>query len=115
MIGQSDDNTEFWTEINVLDCEAYFRDWCRQIKNQVDIPVMMVGGLGTFELMEEVILNKEVDFISLSRQLIVELGIINDWKRGDRHRAKCISCNQCFESLINGETLECAQLKSKNY
>jgi len=64
--------------------------------------------------MEEVIQNKEADFISLSRPLIMEPGIINDWRGGDRHRAKCISCNKCFESLINGETLECAQLKSKN-
>ena len=113
--GKSDEDTEFRTKINILDREAYFRDWCRQIKNQVDIPVMMVGGLRTFKLMEEVIQKKEADFISLSRPLIMEPGIINDWKGGDRHRAKCISCNQCFESLINGETLECAQLKSKNY
>jgi len=112
--GQSEEDTEFRTKINSLDREAYFRDWCRQIKNQVDIPVMMVGGLRTFKLMEEVIQNKEADFISLSRPLIMEPGIINNWRGGDRHRAKCISCNKCFESLINGETLECAQLKSKN-
>jgi 2,4-dienoyl-CoA reductase-like NADH-dependent reductase (Old Yellow Enzyme family) len=113
--GPSDEDTEFRTKINTLDREAYFRNWCRQIKNQVEVPVMIVGGLRTFKLMEEVIQNKEANFISLSRPLIMEPGIINDWKRGDRHRAKCISCNQCFESLINGETLECAQLKSKKY
>jgi 2,4-dienoyl-CoA reductase-like NADH-dependent reductase (Old Yellow Enzyme family) len=112
--GKSDEDTEFRTKINILDREAYFRDWCRQIKNQVDIPVMMVGGLRTFKLMEEVIQNKEADFISLSRPLIMEPGIINDWKRGDHHRAKCISCNECFESLIKGKTLECVRLKGKN-
>jgi hypothetical protein len=53
--GPSDGDTEFRTKINSLDREAYFRDCCRQIKNQVDIPVMMVGGLRTFKLMEEVI------------------------------------------------------------
>jgi 2,4-dienoyl-CoA reductase-like NADH-dependent reductase (Old Yellow Enzyme family) len=111
--GQSDEDTEFRTKINVLDREAYFRNWCLQIKNQVDIPIMMVGGLRTFKLMEEVIQNKETDFISLSRPLIMEPGIINDWRRGDLHRAKCISCNECFESLLKGETLECVQLKSK--
>jgi 2,4-dienoyl-CoA reductase-like NADH-dependent reductase (Old Yellow Enzyme family) len=112
--GPSDEDTEFRTKINVLDREAYFRNWCRQIKNEVEVPVIMVGGLRTFKLMEEIVQNREADFISLSRPLIREPGIINDWKRGDRHRAKCISCNKCFESLINGETLECAQLKSKN-
>ncbi len=107
--GTGSENTEFRTKINVLDREAYYRNWCREIKNQVDVPVMMVGGLRTFELMEEIIQKKEADFISLSRPLIREPGIINDWKRGDRHRAKCISCNECFESLLKGKTLECVQ------
>jgi 2,4-dienoyl-CoA reductase-like NADH-dependent reductase (Old Yellow Enzyme family) len=112
--GPNDEDTEFRTKINVLDREAYFRNWCRQIKNQVEVPVMMVGGLRTFKLMEEIIQNKEADFISLSRPLIREPGIINEWERGDRHRAKCISCNECFESLIKGKTLECVQLKRQN-
>jgi 2,4-dienoyl-CoA reductase-like NADH-dependent reductase (Old Yellow Enzyme family) len=105
--GTGSENTEFRTKINVLDREAYYRNWCREIKNQVDVPVMMVGGLRTFKLMEEIIQKKEADFISLSRPLIREPGIINDWKSGDRHRAKCISCNECFESLLKGKTLEC--------
>jgi 2,4-dienoyl-CoA reductase-like NADH-dependent reductase (Old Yellow Enzyme family) len=70
---------------------------------------MMVGGLRTFNLMEEIIQNEEADFISLSRPLIKEPGIINEWKEGDRHRAKCISCNKCFEGLLRGETLRCLQ------
>jgi 2,4-dienoyl-CoA reductase-like NADH-dependent reductase (Old Yellow Enzyme family) len=112
--GSSNEGTEFRTKINRLDREAYFRNWCAEIKKKVKVPVMMVGGLRTFKLMEEVIQNKEADFISLSRPLIREPGIINDWKRGDHHRAKCISCNECFESLIKGKTLECARLKGKN-
>jgi 2,4-dienoyl-CoA reductase-like NADH-dependent reductase (Old Yellow Enzyme family) len=103
------ENTEFRTKINVLDREAYFRHWCREIKDQVDVPIMMVGGLRTFKLMEEIIQKKEADFISLSRPLIREPGIINEWKGGDRHKAKCMSCNECFESLLKGKTLECVQ------
>ena len=109
--GPSDEDTEFRTKINTIDREAYYREWCRQIKNQVEVPVMMVGGLRTFELMEEIIQNKEADFISLSRPLIREPGIINEWKRGDHNRAKCISCNECFDSLLKGKTLACVQLK----
>ena len=111
--GPSDEDTEFRTKINVLDREAYFRNWCRQIKNQVEVPVMMVGGLRTIKLMEEIIQSKEADFISLSRPFIREPHIINDWKRGDRHRAECISCNKCFEGLLRGETLQCFQKKKE--
>lgn len=110
--GPSDEDTEFRTKINVLDREAYYRNWCRQIKNEVEVPIMMVGGLRTFKLMEEIIQNKEADFISLSRPLIREPRIISEWKDGDRHRAKCISCNECFEGLLKGETLHCVQQES---
>jgi len=107
--GKIYEETEFRTKINSLDREGYFRNWCREIKNHVKVPVMMVGGLRSFELMEEVIEKKEADFVSLSRPLIREPGIINGWKSGGRHRAKCISCNLCFEALIKRETLHCVQ------
>ncbi len=107
--GESYESTEFRTRIDCLDREAYFRDWCKRIKPQVNVPVMMVGGLRTFELMEEVIRKEEADFISLSRPFISEPAIINDWKRGDRHRARCVSCNKCLEGARKGEPLHCAQ------
>lgn len=102
-------DTEFRTKINDLTREAYYRNGCCEIKKEVDVPVMLVGGLRTFELMEEIVQNQEADFISLSRPLIREPNIINDWKRGDRHRAKCISCNKCLEGLRKGEALGCFQ------
>ena len=113
--GLSDEDTEFRTKINTLDREAYYRNWCAEIKKKVDVPVMLVGGLRTFELMEEIVQNKEADFISLSRPLIREPGIINEWKRGDHRKAECISCNKCFEGLIRGEKLDCVQLKRQKF
>jgi 2,4-dienoyl-CoA reductase-like NADH-dependent reductase (Old Yellow Enzyme family) len=112
--GPSDEDTEFWTKINSFDREACFRSWRLQIRNQVDVPVTMVGGLRTFEFMEEIIQSKEADLVSLSRPLITEPSTINEWKKGDRHRATYISCNDCFESSFKGETLERVQLKRQN-
>jgi 2,4-dienoyl-CoA reductase-like NADH-dependent reductase (Old Yellow Enzyme family) len=113
--GKAYKETEFKTTINSLDREAYFRHWCKEIKGLVDAPVMMVGGLRTFELMEEIIKSGDADFISLSRPLIREPGIINEWKSGNRRRAACISCNQCLEALRKGDELRCVQetLKEK--
>ena len=109
--GSGYEETEFKTKINNLDREAYYRNWCREIKNHVSIPVMIVGGLRTFNFMEEIVRNKEADFISLSRPLIRNPSLINDWKKGDRHRAECVSCNKCLEGLRNGEKLNCVQRK----
>lgn len=97
--GKRYEGTEFRTKVDSIDREGYFRDWCKRVKSQVSVPVMMVGGLRTFELMEEAIQEGEADFISLCRPLIREPGIINEWKGGDRHRATCISCNLCLSAL----------------
>ena len=67
---------------------------------------MIVGGLRSVELMEEILRNKEADLISLSRPLIRNPGIIKDWEKGGRHRAECISCNKCLEGLRKGEKLQ---------
>ena len=104
-------NSEFRCNIKRLKDEAYFRNWCKEIKREVSVPVMMVGGLRTFELMEELIQNQEADLVSLSRPLIKEPGIINDWRNNDLHRATCISCNKCLEALLKGEALHCVQQK----
>ena len=66
-----------------------------------------VGGLKTFELMEEIVKNREADMISLCRPLIREPGIINEWKSGSRRRAACISCTKCLESLREKDLLQC--------
>lgn len=112
--GPNDENTEFRTQINTPDREAYYREWCREIKNQIEVPIMMVGGLRTFKLMEEVIQGKEADFISLSRPLIREPSLINDWKQGIHHRAECISCNKCLKELMRGASLKCVMQKEEN-
>jgi 2,4-dienoyl-CoA reductase-like NADH-dependent reductase (Old Yellow Enzyme family) len=111
--GKGYENAEFRPGINRLDREAYFREWCKEIKRNVSAPVMMVGGLRTFELMEQVIQNHEADFVSLCRPLIREPGIIDDWKNKDQHRATCISCNKCFDALLKGEGLHCVQRNLK--
>jgi 2,4-dienoyl-CoA reductase-like NADH-dependent reductase (Old Yellow Enzyme family) len=105
--GKGYGNTEFKTGISRPEREAYFRNWCQEIKPTVNVPVIMVGGLRTPGLLEEVLQNQEADLISLSRPLIKEPGLIKDWQNGDRHRATCISCNKCFEALLRGETLRC--------
>jgi 2,4-dienoyl-CoA reductase-like NADH-dependent reductase (Old Yellow Enzyme family) len=105
--GKYYEETEFRTGIHTVDREGFFRDWAREVKKRVKVPVMMVGGLRTFVLMEEVIQNGEADFVSLCRPLIREPGIIQEWKNGNRRRAACISCNQCLERNRKDGVLVC--------
>ncbi len=107
------EGTEFRTEIDCIEKEAYFRDWCREIKKEVDVPVMIVGGLRSFDLMGQIIQNGEADLLSLSRPLIREPDLINKWKKHTQHKSKCISCNRCLEALYMGEPLHCALKRMK--
>ena len=64
------------------------------------MPVMLVGGHRTPEVMAKLVEDGVADFISLSRPLIREPRLIKRWKDGDLEKAKCVSCNQCFENWI---------------
>lgn len=56
-----------------------------------------------------IITKGEADFISMTRPLIREPGLIKDWMRGDRHRAACISCNGCLQEIRSGNPLRCTK------
>lgn len=111
--GERYEGTEFRTKLHRIEREAYFQDWCRDIKVRVSVPVMMVGGLRTFELMEEIIRRGDADLISLCRPLIREPGIINEWKRGNHRRPACISCNKCLDIIFKGQAVRCMQVKDR--
>ena len=103
--------TEFRTEILRPEQEAYFRHWCSRVKERVEVPVIMVGGLRSPELMEEILHKGEADLVSLSRPLIREPDLVRRWRRQQRDRPACISCNQCLEALFQGYSLHCPQLE----
>ena len=78
--------------------EAYFRDFAAALKARVDVPVILVGGLRTPELMAGLVREGTADLVSMSRPFIREPGLAARWMSGDLSKAKCVSCNQCFEN-----------------
>ena len=107
--GEEYRGTEFRRQINRPEDEAYFRHWCIETKHETNKPVMMVGGIRSFHIAEEIVDKKKADFVSLCRALIRQPDLINQWKRDNYRRSKCISCNKCLEALLKGETLRCVQ------
>jgi len=87
--------------------EAYFREAGRAFKEALKIPVILVGGLRSFEVAEGLVTRGEADFISMSRPLIREPHLIRRWREGDRRPAACLSDNQCFGPVRAGESLHC--------
>jgi 2,4-dienoyl-CoA reductase-like NADH-dependent reductase (Old Yellow Enzyme family) len=94
--------------INKLEDEAYFKNWSIEVKKLIDIPVILTGGLRSYELIDSVLENNEADCIGLCRPLIREPGLVKRWKNQDYRKATCISCNKCItEVLLKGHSLEC--------
>ena len=105
--GRGYKHTEFRTGINRSDREGYFRNWCRQVKSRVNIPVIMVGGLRSFDVVAEAVRDGITDLVSLSRPLIREPNLVARWQEGHRTPATCISCNRCMEALLEAKPFGC--------
>ena len=105
--GRGYKHSEFRTGIVSPDREDYFRDWRRAIKQRVNIPVIMVGGLRSFDMAAEVIRDGTADLVALSRPLIREPKLVARWQEGDRTPATCVSCNRCMEALLEAKPFGC--------
>lgn len=78
--------------------EAYFADYASMIAEKTNIPVILVGGLRSQEVMECLLHDGKISYFSMSRPFIAEPDLISRWKNGDTQKAKCVSCNQCLMS-----------------
>jgi 2,4-dienoyl-CoA reductase-like NADH-dependent reductase (Old Yellow Enzyme family) len=87
--------------------EVYYEDSARQYKKRVRVPLMLVGGIRTFETAERLVAEGLTDYISLCRPLIREPDLVNRWKSGDRRPAACISDNGCFKPTFEGRGVYC--------
>lgn len=76
--------------------EAYFLPLAKKIKKQVSAPIILVGGVRSLPAVNHILEAGAADMVSMARPLIREPGLVKRWRGGDRKKAKCISCNQCF-------------------
>jgi 2,4-dienoyl-CoA reductase-like NADH-dependent reductase (Old Yellow Enzyme family) len=93
-----------------LDCreeEVYYREAAKRIKEIVTVPLMLVGGIRSYGVAEQLVKNGITDYVSMCRPLIREPGLINRWKSGDTRKATCQSDNLCFKPLRQGDGVYC--------
>lgn len=92
--------------------EAYFRDAAVAFKNAVDLPLILVGGIRSFHVAEQLISDNIADYISMSRPFIREPGLVNRWQSGDHSKATCLSDGKCFEPALGGKGIYCVVEKA---
>jgi len=74
----------------------YNLDAASEIRKSVNIPVIVVGGINNMDDINDIIKNKNLDFVSMSRPFIVEPDIVSKFKKGTQSQSKCIMCNYCI-------------------
>ncbi len=87
----------FRTNIDSPEKEAYYREYAKMIKEQVDVPVILVGGIRSKHVMEMLLNEGYTDMISLCRPLIAEPDLLIKLKKGKADAARCVSCNLCSD------------------
>jgi 2,4-dienoyl-CoA reductase-like NADH-dependent reductase (Old Yellow Enzyme family) len=93
--------------------EVFYRQAAKLYKTKVRIPLMLVGGIRSWETASDLIRRGVADFISLSRPLICEPGLVKRWHQGDRRPSECGSCNSCFTPAGDGRGVYCVAMEKK--
>lgn len=95
---------------NILnkDQEAYFREYSRFFKQELNVPIILVGGIRSKDVAEDILQKKDADLIALSRPLIREPDLPNKFLAG-KEKADCISCNGCMK-FMKLDVVRCTQI-----
>lgn len=94
-----------------IEDEAYYRKAARQLKQEVSIPLILVGGIRSWKAAACLLDQGITDFISLGRPLIAQPDLVQKWRLSESaEKSICISCNKCYEPLLAGHGVSCPVL-----
>lgn len=97
-------------DVDAEEAEAPFQNDARTFKETVGVPLILVGGIRSYEVAQKLVDEGVADYIAMSRPFICEPGLINRWQDGDLRKADCISCDNCFEQIKKGKGVSCVPL-----
>jgi 2,4-dienoyl-CoA reductase-like NADH-dependent reductase (Old Yellow Enzyme family) len=108
----SGDRTPVRTKIDRRDQEGFNVPLAAKIKAAVRCPVMVVGGIRSFDLAQEILDRGQADYLSLARPLVREPGLVARWQAGETSRSRCISCNGCYRPGLREGGIYCVVEKA---
>ena len=87
--------------------EGYYLDAARNYKQELQMPLILVGGIRSLEASQKIVEGQMADFIAFSRPLVCEPDLVSRWQAGDTQRSHCISCSKCRGPINAGEGIRC--------
>jgi 2,4-dienoyl-CoA reductase-like NADH-dependent reductase (Old Yellow Enzyme family) len=100
---------EIFSDIDKPEREAYLKDFAKDLKATVSCPVIMCGGVRSLDLAETLYEQGTADFYSLARPLVTEPDLVSRWMNGNKKKSRCISCNKCLFTVLQGGETRCYQ------
>lgn len=79
----------------------YNVDAALQIKKNIGIPVIVVGGIRTLTDIKDIICNKGIDYISMCRPFIIEPTIVRKFQENKKNESSCINCSYCLMGVLS--------------
>ena len=87
--------------------EAYFKEYAERFTPRLKCPVMLVGGIRSLDVAEQLYREGTAHFVSMCRPFISEPDLVNRWTSGDREPARCISCTGCVIAGLTEGGIRC--------
>jgi 2,4-dienoyl-CoA reductase-like NADH-dependent reductase (Old Yellow Enzyme family) len=78
----------------------------KTIRQEVDIPVIAVGGIRRLADIREMLEGGSADFVSMSRPFIMEPDLVGKMRSGKAEESRCINCGVCLMG-ISDRPLRC--------
>lgn len=104
--------TSVRTKVGKEEPEAYFLPLAIEAKRALpSTPIMLVGGIRSKSIAEEILENEHADFISMSRPLIRDPDLPAKWMKGEGLKSECVSCNDCLRNA-GKQGLGCSKLNT---
>ena len=90
---------------------AFFLPQAQEFRKRVSIPIILVGGIRSVEMIEVLLSEEKVDYVAMSRPFIREPHLVRRWKSGDRSPSSCRTCGRCLLKAFRGHKVQCYRLK----
>lgn len=100
----------WWNHPPMYQKKGLYREYCKMVKEVVDIPVFCAGRMDNPDMALEAIENGECDVIDLGRPLLVDPDYCNKLRCGKITQIRpCISCHEgCMGRVASYSLLNCA-------
>ncbi|MCE2531025.1 MAG: NADH:flavin oxidoreductase [Acidimicrobiia bacterium] len=76
--------------------EAYYRPFARAVKDATGLPIILVGGVRTTQMMTDILDSGDADFLAMARPFIREPDLVRKLEAGRTGGVECVSCNMCL-------------------